>query len=512
LSACTGLPQVRHKTLSTVLVASPESRLGRAWRDASARRPGDVSGFRLLLSGHEAFLARAELARAAEHGIDAQYYLFHNDETGWLMLRELLAAADRGVRVRLLVDDMDLAGHDQALAALDAHPHFELRVFNPFSRASWRSLQFVTRFGSATRRMHNKSFTADNLISVVGGRNIGNEYFESNPDVDFGDLDVAAFGPVVKDVSASFDRYWNHELAYPARDLHSGEIPPGTLDDLRAALNGFAAQGHDGIFDGALTETDLYRELRANDVTLYWGRAQVVADDPDKLAGDPDQFGIDPDIDAAQLLPRLLARAQRIREELIVVSPYFVPGDIGVEFLARLRALGVRVRILTNSLASTDVAAVHAGYAKYRVALLRAGVELYEGNRAQTVVGLAGHWQSLTGSSRASLHAKSFVIDRDRAFIGSLNLDPRSVQLNTELGLLIEAPDMAADMANWFDRHIDRIAYQLRLQPGPDGAETLHWVWRGDGAEQVLDTEPNTTWAQRAGIRLLSLLPFESQL
>ena len=503
LVACATLPENFERPDSFAYTDTSDSRLGRAISDEKADHPG-LSGFRLLASGLDAFVARAVLAQLADRSIDAQYYLYHNDLTGRLFTSQLVKAADRGVRVRLLVDDMDLAGRDMGAAALDSHPNMEVRIFNPFSRQSGRTLQFVTRLGSVTRRMHNKSFTVDNQVTILGGRNIGDEYFEANPDLSFADLDVMIIGPAVKDVSASFDRYWNSELAYPATVL-KGEPPTADeIDQMHQSLAEFDARQADSSYLGALRSSNLAYELENEQIRFYWGEAEIIYDQPEKILHDFDKIEY-------HLSPKLAPYFDGVQEELLIFSPYFVPGKEGTAFLSQLSKRGVHVRILTNSLASTDVGIVHAGYIKYRKDLLRAGVELYEMNKklskkARNVK------KGTEGSSKASLHAKSFVFDRKQVFIGSLNLDPRALVHNTEIGAVFSSTNLAWGMGEWFDQNIVRLAFRLELQKNDAGSEKLLWHGLVDEEPRVFEVEPYTGFWRRLGIGFMSLWPIESQL
>ena len=500
---CATLPDNSERVESRAFTDTRDTRLAKARHAEMEAHPGQ-SGFFLLARGLNAFVARALLADAAERSIDAQYYLLHDDLTGILFIGQLRKAADRGVRVRLLLDDMDLADKDLGLAALDSHPNIEVRAFNPFSRDAARAGQFIAGMGKVTRRMHNKSFTVDNQATIVGGRNIGNEYFEADPDLAFGDLDVLAIGPVVQDVSESFDLYWNSELAYPISLLISEPPTPEQIEEKFAQLDEFLAQQENSEYLKALRNSNLASKVRWNAVRFNWGEAEVVYDRPEKLIHDQERTDL-------HLATQLRPHFDQVREELIIFSPYFVPGKDGVEYLSALSERGVRVRILTNSLASTDVSVVHAGYAPYRKDLLRAGIELYEMNKKLTRE-QRKEKKGVTGSSKASLHAKSFVMDRQSVFIGSLNLDPRSVYENTEIGIVLDSREIAGDMAEWFDQNIDRIAFRLELETNEQAGENIIWHGLVDGQEQVFTVDPYTSFWRRLGVGFMSILPIESQL
>jgi len=482
-------------------MVATDGRLALAVRQLS-REHGGQTGIRLLGDGLDAFAARAVLADTATVSIDVQYYLFHNDMSGRLLLERLLAAADRGVRVRLLVDDMDTAGRDRAMAAIDAHPNFDIKLFNPFANRGRRYLEMVTRFGRVSRRMHNKSFTVDGLVTVVGGRNVGDEYFSAHPDVEFGDLDVMAVGPVSQDVAHQFDLYWNHELAYPASTLARERLGAGDLDRARSELTAHARAMKDSEYARRILHSGLVSELLERRLALTWGEAQVFYDLPDKLV-------LPPEDRSTHMGPKLRSLAEATQDDLLIFSPYFVPGEEGLALLGGLAERGVRVGVLTNSLASTDVAAVHSGYAKYRRRLLEAGVELREAkpqpDRSKTE--RDGRFGS---SSRASLHAKTFVFDRSHLFIGSFNLDPRSAVLNTEMGIDFRSPELAGRLADWYEENRQALAYEVRLTPAPAGS--LEWIEHSAEGERRWSHDPETGAFQRLLVGLLGWLPIEGQL
>ena len=504
VSACATLPENVGRRETFAYPDTGDTHLGRAIsREEASHSPGE-SGFHLLGNGLDAFVARAVLANLAERSIDVQYYLYHDDLVGRLLTWQLLQAADRGVRVRLLVDDMDLAGRDLSAVALDSHPNVEVRIFNPFSRKAGRTSQYLTRMGSVTRRMHNKSFTVDSQATILGGRNIGNEYFEADPDLAFADLDVLSMGPAARDVSTAFDRYWNSELAYPVSVLVDESPTPEEIARKRQQLGEFVDAQAESVYLKALRNSDLADKIRKGQVRYSWGNAVVVYDRPEKMLHDTGEKEY-------QLAPQLKPYADGVRKELILFSPYFVPGEAGTAFLTDLAARGVRVRILTNSLASNDVSVVHAGYAKYRKALLRGGVELYEMNRKLTRE-QREEKKGAGGSSNASLHAKSFVFDRERVFIGSMNLDPRALVHNTEIGVVLTSPETGQGMGKWFDENIEKLAFRVELKRDEGGAEALLWHGIVDGTPRTFDVDPYTGFWKRLGIGFLGILPIESQL
>ena len=498
VSGCATLPGNTARPVSHRYTDTADTRLGRSIAADLAAHPGK-SGFVTLSSGLDAFVARAALAHLAEKSIDAQYYLLHGDLTGKLFLDQLMQAADRGVRVRLLVDDMALEGGDLGAVMLGRHPNMEVRIFNPFSRKAGRLLQYITRLGDVTRRMHNKSFTVDNQITILGGRNIGNEYFEAEPDLAFADLDVMAIGPVVSRVSGSFDKYWNSERAYPASTIAERWPTAAERKQSLQAFNEFIGGQTGSPYIQALKNSDLANRMRANRLDFYWGTAEVVYDQPEKILHATDKTEY-------HLAPRLQPYFQDIDKELLLFSPYFVPGQEGTAFLTDLAARGVRVCILTNSLSSTDVSLVHSGYMKYREKLLRGGVELYELNKKLTRE-QRKQKKGQEGASKASLHTKSFVFDRKKVFIGSLNLDPRSFVENTEIGVIIASPEMAQEMSTWFDENIEKFAFRLALKRGK-----LLWHGFENGKQRTFTVEPYTSLWRRFSAGFMRLLPIESQL
>lgn len=463
--------------------------------DAVQKSHSDLSGFYALADPQDAFAARALLSHVAEKTLDVQYYIWRDDITGILLLEELHAAAQRGVRVRLLLDDNGTSGLDTWLAALDSHPQIEVRLFNPFSLRSPKSLGYLTHFSRANRRMHNKSLTADNSATIVGGRNIGDEYFGAGDDVLFADLDMLAIGPVVQATSNEFDRYWASASAYPV----SGLLPaaaPQHLDQLQQRARTIEQQPAAAQYVQALRELPFIQQLVDGQLPLQWAPATIVSDDPAKGLGQ----AADKDL-VSQQLAVILGEPQQHVE---LVSPYFVPTAAGVKAFTALTERGVRVRILTNALEATDVVAVHSGYAKRRKALLEGGVELFEMRRDSQAVKPQGK-ASVFGSSGSSLHAKTFAVDGEQLFVGSFNFDPRSVRLNTELGFVIQSPLYARQLQAVFDQGMLQSAYQVLLSD--DGQ--LYWLEHQGEQVRRLDQEPGTTVWQRAGVKLLSWLPIE---
>ena len=502
LEGCTSLPSLGNRTVTSAALDTHGTRLGKAVVAASDAHPGKV-GLISLSAGRSAFAARALLADAAERTLDVQYYMWHADTTGKLLFASLRAAAARGVRVRLLLDDNNTTGMDQLLLALDNLPNMEVRLFNPFAMRKMRPLGYLTDFARLNRRMHNKSFTADNQVTIVGGRNIGDEYFDAGNDVLFIDLDVIALGPVVQEVSQDFDAYWNSKSAYPVKLL----IKPDPDAHPLTALDMIGSDPDAREYLDEVKNTPFVEKLTDRSVKPQEDPPQFVSDNPAKVLGEASE--------ASKLTPQLRERIGKPKQSIDLVSPYFVPGERGYETFASLRAQGREVRILTNSLEATDVAAVHAGYAKWRAPLLKSGVTLYELRAGpglptrKSIIGTGSGSGAGTGSSGgssgSSLHAKTFEVDGEKIFVGSYNVDPRSRELNTEMGLVVDSPNMARQLSDSFHKNMTERAYEVKL--APNGA--LYWIGTQKGVVTRYDTEPGTTFLQRLGVKVLSWLPID---
>lgn len=474
------------------------TRLGRACIPVARAYPGQ-SGIAALPDGRAAFAARVSLADAADRTLDVRYYIWRNDMSGTLLFAALHRAADRGVRVRLLLDDNGTVGLDAVLAVLDAHPNIEVRLFNPFKLRRWRVLEYLTDFPRLNRRMHNKSFTADDHATIIGGRNVGDEYFDAGQATFFVDLDVLAIGPVVNEVSRDFERYWTSASAIPARRVLR-RATARSQADVAAAAARVERQPAAIAYREAVARTSFMRDLLGGRLIFEWTTTRMLSDDPAK--------GLDRVPEAALVWHHLRDALGSSTQTVRLVSPYFVPGTAGVKGLAALVEKGVNITVLTNSLEATDVTVVHSGYAKRRRSLLRAGVALFELKRAssQPPVKRAGQIRSLgSGSSASSLHAKTFAVDGERVFIGSFNFDPRSARLNTEMGFLIDSSALADAIARRFANEVPARAYHVRLNE----AGKLCWIdWR-QGEEIVHTSEPGATLMRRFVLSLLSLMPIE---
>jgi putative cardiolipin synthase len=493
-SGCSALPPLKNRPSSTALLDTHSTRLDQVITPLANRHPGKT-GIYPLAHAREAFAARILLARAAERSLDVQYYIWRKDKTGTLLFAALHDAANRGVRVRLLLDDNNTSGLDETLAALDVHPNIEIRLFNPFVHRKHRILSYLTDFQRVNRRMHNKSFTADNQATIVGGRNIGDEYFGATDEVLFADLDVMAVGPVVTEVSNDFDRYWSSGSSYPA-DLLLPEGDHHQLAELAAAAQQVTQSAGAAAYIEAIRNSSLGLELNQGRLTLEWAEARMISDDPAK--------GLGLAVDNELLSQKLRKAIGEPRVDVELISPYFVPTMTGVEAFAAMAARGVTIRILTNSYKATDVSVVHAGYAKYRRPLLKAGITLYELKNFSSQEA-SGEFSGFTGSSGTSLHAKTFSVDSSRIFVGSFNFDPRSAKLNTEMGFVIESAALATQIKTEFKRRIPTRAYEVQLSD----YDKLCWLEQQDQKTVCHTTEPDTNVGNRVALRLMSVMPIE---
>lgn len=492
------LPSLAGRSESVALSSaqSQQTLLGQAVAQGMLEHPG-MAGLYLLTDPHEAFAARIELSQKAQKTLDIQYYIWRGDITGQLMLDALKDAADRGVRVRLLLDDLGVAKLDDELYVLDTHPNIEIRLFNPFVFRPFKPLGFVTDFSRANRRMHNKSFTSDNAVTVVGGRNVGDEYFGATDGVLFADLDVLVLGPVVQDVSNSFDDYWASDSSYPIALMVE---PPSKrqLNHLAERARKIDRSPEAAIYKNVVSEATVMNRLLAQRLPMQWAATKLVVDDPAKGLGEAANNEL-----ITHHIVRVMGQPQ---QSMDLVSPYFVPTDRGVDYFVDLAKQGVGIRILTNSLVATDVLAVHSGYARHRKRLLEAGIELFELKPEMDVDNGFSAVHRFMGSSGSSLHAKTFAIDAQRLFIGSFNFDPRSARLNTELGFVIDSPELVERVNQLFLKDIPQRSWVLSLSE--DNGQ-LQWLDLAQQPKMVLTTEPMSTWSQRLTVQLLSWLPID---
>ncbi|MBW7924213.1 MAG: phospholipase D family protein [Burkholderiaceae bacterium] len=492
LVSCASLPAPQPRPAQRAFDRPESTSLGRIV--AAAAPDAHSSGVRLLVSGEDALGSLVTLARRAERSLDLEYYIVRNDASARTLLREVHAAAVRGVRVRMLVDDLNTAGSDESLLCLTQHSNVELRLFNPFPAGRFstytRILASLTDLDRINQRMHGKMFVADNAIAATGGRNLGDAYFVRSPTSNFVDLDVLVAGPAVRRLSASFDRFWNDPLAYPvAQVMHETPHCRGPVSESPQQETNAQGETVEAPDSTPVPPSALARELKAGHLKMRWDDVRVLADTPAKITGNgaaaPASASIADDV------ARLLGSAQT---ELILITPYFVPGEHGVALIRALRQRNVRVRVLTNSLASTDAPVVHVGYARYRPQLLEMGIELYElRNQLGTPRSQLGRF----GSSLASLHAKAVVVDGKTVLIGSMNLDPRSQHLNTEMGVVIPDTVVAGKVVRLFDDVTSNSSYRVIEDDG-----RLRWV---GGSPKVPDAEGSEPGAS-AGLHALMWL------
>jgi len=505
LTQCATAPRLDNVQPSSAMPPGATTALDQAIRNDLSDEPG-VSGVRLIEQNAMAFAYRAATAAAAERTLDVQYYIWHDDLTGKLLASELIRAAERGVRVRLLVDDIDArAKHDLFLVA-NLHPNIEVRIFNPFyNRKGWlpKISELLLRGERLNRRMHNKAWIADNQVAIVGGRNIGDEYFGASDQSNFSDLDLVLAGPVVREVSQEFDAYWNSQYSVPVDRFDSEPPPPGALEELIKSSQEYRKDARETPYIEALRDVQKRADLLANAAPpLHVSNIQLLADDPQKIGTKTTG------VEGSRVLAGLNGAMRGAESEVLLVSSYFVPGEGGSELLEGLEKRGVRVAVATNSLAATDVGIVHTGYARYRRRLLKGGVELYEMKRRAG--NERGRGQiSVLGTSGASLHTKAAVVDRRWVYIGSMNLDPRSANLNTEMGVLLESPELAQQVHAQFERIVSpELSYRVVVEPH----EGLVWYDRNKNADRRLEREPDASVWRRMEVTLLRIVPIESQL
>jgi putative cardiolipin synthase len=487
--------RARGKPSHALPLAEAETPLDRGIAALMAKAEGS-HGLAMLASNFDAFAARALAARNAGRSLDLMYYIWHRDLTGRLLAHEVIKAADRGVRVRILFDDINAHGADRIYLALDSHPKIEVRLFNPSRLREGtlrRGLEMAFRAFSATRRMHNKAWIADGRLAIVGGRNVGDAYFDAAETANFRDLDLTLLGPTVRQTEEIFDSFWNSEAAIPIRALAVRRRR--SLAALRRRLSALAASDIARSLIDRIGERNSFDAMFGDGMRLHWtDRATVVSDPPEKVRGEGS---------AKWLMVTLFPIVTAAREAAEISSPYFIPGNEGTAALVGLVKNGVDVAILTNSLAATDVALVHGGYAPYRLPLLEGGVRLFELQRNARPSNM-----SLFGSSGASLHTKAFTIDGRLGFIGSFNFDPRSASLNTEMGVLFEHRALGREMRETFAQETALSAsYRLRLDSGE-----LRWEGEVRGVRTTLDREPEASFLRCMVAKIVGYLPIQSQL
>jgi putative cardiolipin synthase len=504
------------KSVSVALAHPEETHLGAQFGNEALAHGGD-SAFRIISVGVDGFLMRAQMIDAAERTLDLQYFIFRGDETGRLLTDGLLRAADRGVRVRVLVDDGDTLAGDEQISALDTHPNVQVRIFNPFAYRGHsrlrRGLEFMFHASRLDYRMHNKLLVVDNAVALVGGRNIGNQYFQMDPESQFADDDVLAAGPIAVRLSATFDEFWNSPFAIPAAALDRHQSSPQALTERRGRAAGRSEQqmqtlNSDGIdYAARVASGEPYAGVLSGRLPLVWAQAEVVSDSPDKK-----------NIESGNRRGRLMARsvlkaAGAAQSEVLIVTPYLVPAADEFALLENLRMRQVQVRILTNSLESTPDPVAQAGYVKYRIPLLKEGVELHELRALLGNTRGSGQTAVVSRYGNYGLHAKLFVFDREKLFIGSMNFDQRSKHLNTEIGVIIDSPELAQQTAMRFERMVQPgNAYALSWHAPGTGSSQLAWDSQENGNAVEYTREPARSEWQRLEQSLLSWLPIAGEL
>ena len=515
LVGCATAPPGAHypKTRSVALTDFASTRFGRQF-DRDSHANGGRTAFRLINVGVDGFLMRLEMINAAERTLDLQYFIFRGDESGSLLREALVRAADRGVRVRVLVDDGDTVSGDEQLLALSGHGALEIRVFNPFSYRGHnkiiRDTEYLLRHSRLDYRMHNKMLIADGAVGLVGGRNVGDQYFQIDPASQFADDDVFAGGPIMRDVSAKFDEFWNSSLAIPAEALANGHSADKESSSAPRHHSAPAPKLKTAGFDyqDKLAHGEPLAGVLDGELSLVWADAQFIGDSPDKknvVAG----------ARSGELMYEpIAAAATHVQTELLMVTPYFVPTKGEVRLLEDTRERGAHVAVLTNSLESAPDLAAHAGYVHQRGILLKDGVEFHEVRARLGNTRGSGESVRIARYGNYSLHGKLIVFDRQKVYIGSMNFDQRSKHLNTEIGLILNNAELSQQVAARFEAMTKKeSAYSVVLRASADGKRS-HLVWQTveDGHPVELETEPSRSAWQRFKVRLLALLPLDPEL
>jgi putative cardiolipin synthase len=511
LVGCASLPTDYQQTPSAAFKHPEVTTLGRLFAPSMARHPGH-SGFLVLNESKDALLARIALAEVAEHTIDAQYFILKGDVTGKIFLERLLRAADRGIRVRLLIDDIEMGGKESNATAFDAHPNIEVRIFNPFATRGGASIrrgfELVVNLSRLNYRMHNKLFAVDNQVGIIGGRNIGDAYFGVDPKSNFRDLEVMAVGPIVEDLSEGFDTYWNSDWAIPISAFSTERPSAGQVDEIYHELRSFVADQADFPYRIPVGKQNIIQKLSDFRDEFIWAFASVTYDNPEKVRGDTSQnVGI-----------QLRKIGDAVQREVLIVSPYFVPPREGMETLDEIRNRDVKIRILTNSLASTNATVVHSGYAKYRRRVLWRGVELFELRPDAASRNI--HTADPSLPHRLTLHIKAAVFDRRVVYIGSYNFDRRGANLSTETGLLVYSPELAQKVTAFVEADMQpENSWQIIIEEETETGSGTHyasgelvWITERDGKEVRYRYEPGASFGRRFGAFFFSLFPIDDQL
>ena len=506
LSACSTLPKNTQQPIEYAFnTPTDQTHLAKIVLPLREKYP-QLTGYHLLADPLEALAARLHLIDAAEKTLDLQYYIWDNDKIGALALDGIIRAADRGVKVRLLIDDNNSKKMQGIYLALDQHTNIDVRLFNPYRFRYMRTLDIILDLKRVNRRMHNKSFIVDNQLSLIGGRNMSNQYYNVSDNYQFSDVDVILAGAASDEIVHSFDEYWNDEYAYPVSNLVDANKYNLDFYNLKQQVAEHSQLATVQNYLDLTARGRAFEQWLENDIQLNWVEATVVKDPPNKVKNLAE--------DHEYLYAQLSEQLEQPQTQVDIISAYFVPKSEGTQLLSDLAQNDIKVRVLTNSYKANDVALVHAFYAKYRKELLQNKVELYEFLSAPEFENLNTHTDeisqkakvSLKGLSRSSLHAKMMAIDEKQVFVGSFNFDPRSVKYNTEIGVILNSPDLARAVHQTMDQNLSKYAYKLVLNAN----EEIHWkLKRQDGSIQTLEKEPKISWWQKVGLKAISWLPIE---
>ena len=463
----------------------------------------DLSGYHPIVTGANAFASRSILTGMASGNIDAQYYIWHDDQAGQLLLKDLWEAAERGVIVRLLLDDFNNSGAlDQHLLRFSSHPNIAVRIVNPLMHRKFQALNFVTGLPRINRRMHNKSMTFDKQITIIGGRNIGDEYLSNSQNSQFADLDVLLIGKVVADIDNSFNSYWSAPISFDIETLAT--LKKGETTDFLDGLDKLYENEKDKtrssltVYKEAIEDSSIDADLLNKRVPFRWTDMQFLSDDVGKLTK-----SVSAQTNLVQQLRTLLGTPTK---QLTIISSYFVPTNDGVNTLVQLANSGVEIKILTNSFDATDVTAVHSGYSQWRPKMLRAGIKIYELKSTASEEKRENKLWKARSQSSTSLHAKTFAVDDHQVFVGSYNVDPRSANINTEMGVIINDSELAKQLHEALGDDLLNQAYEVKLV-GDSNKLQWHTIERGE--KVVYDTEPRVDVVDHVWLTIMSWLPID---
>ncbi|MCL6231344.1 phospholipase D family protein [Acinetobacter sp. ANC 5579] len=506
LSACSTLPKQQTQPVEYAFnTPTDDTSLAKIVLPLREQNP-NLTGYHVLYDPLEALAARIELINKAEKSLDLQYYIWDNDKIGALALHAMIKAADRGVKIRLLVDDNNAKKMEGIYMALDQHANIDVKLYNPYRFRHFRPVDMVLDLKRINRRMHNKSFIADNQIALIGGRNMSNQYYNVSDNYQFSDVDVMLVGAASDEIIHSFDEYWNDDYAFPVRQLVNPRHYSLRFDSLKQQLDDYNQEATVVNYLDLANRSHAFDDWLNNKIQFDWVKAEVVKDSPSKIKSKAKK--------EEHLNFQLLNRLDKPEQSVDIVSAYFVPEKKGAERLKNLRADGVKVRVLTNSFQANDVPLVHAFYSKYRQDLLEHDVQLYEFLSRPDAENLNTNTKelaekskvSLKGLSRSSLHAKLMAIDEKQVFIGSFNFDPRSAYLNTEIGVLLNSPRLAKAVHYTMDENLSKYAYKLVL----NADQQINWkIKLSNGQTRIYPREPKIKWWQKAGVKFISWLPLE---